>query len=117
MKIEETIIWAVFWSAYLAYVVLIMLIKYKGKIVYGTVRDCETISEDVLSRIKVEVNGKIIKTRISGTAEIGSKIRLIKYKGIYVTEDLNRRFLPAALVVLPAVLIIFIFWCTQVFIK
>ncbi|MBR6402526.1 MAG: hypothetical protein IKS48_04005 [Eubacterium sp.] len=69
------------------------LLKFKGKIVFGVINECN-VSETAMSNIKVEVDSKIIKSKKYGNLEVGTRVKLIKYKSIYVTEDILSVMIP-----------------------
>lgn len=94
------IIWSILWLIISISIIFYVLIKFKGKKVIGRIIECNYESHNTMSDIKVEVDGKIVKTKIVGNPEIDTKINIIKYKGIYVTEDYLRRILLFALYML-----------------
>ena len=95
----EDVIFALI-GVYLSSLLIIwILLKIKGTIVWGEIKECNYVSETVMSNIKIEVEGKIIKSKKYGSNEVGDKVKLIKYKRIYVTEDLYSVMIPYILYV------------------
>ena len=102
------ILWSIVWVIIIVLFIIWFLLKFKGKYVIGQIIDINYVSGNTMSNIKVEVDGKIIKSKIDGNPEKETKVKLIKYKGIYVTEDYLQRILMFAVYMLFTMGIMFI---------
>ena len=72
------ILWSIVWVIIIVLFIIWFLLKFKGKYVIGQIIDINYVSDNTMSNIKVEVDGKIIKSKIDGNPEKETKVKLIK---------------------------------------
>ena len=72
------------------YVVICLLLEYKGKVVDGIIKESIFIPKENISKVKFDVDGRIIKLKMKGHPEVGAKERFITYRWICILEAIHK---------------------------
>ena len=83
--------------------------KKRGVFVYGIVTESKYDSSNNRSKVKVNVQDTIKTFWISGKVEPSKKIKLRKYRMLYVTEGLYEIIVPLWFYGFPFLLLLFFF--------
>lgn len=90
MKSQEILLCEIYGILLFIYVAICLLLEYRGKIVEGIIKESVFIPEKNISKVKFDVDGRIIKLRMKGHPEVGTKEKFIKYRWICIFEAIHK---------------------------